>query len=128
MKMNLDCIRSVLLELEDLPLDIYGPADFTKSLKKYSLEDVNYSLIKLEEAGYIRAQISRTLGGDVEVFSVSDITFSGHQFLEKIRDDQVWGKTKSVAASIGSWALDVVTQIATAVISDLINCRLSGQS
>ena len=128
MKMNLDCIRSVLLELEDLPLDIYAPDDLEKTLKKYDFEDVNYSLIKLEEAGYVRAQISRTLGGDVEVFSVSDITFSGHQFLEKIRDDQVWGKTKSVAASIGSWALDVVTQIATAVISDLINRRLSGQS
>ena len=127
MKMDIDCIRSVLLELEELPLDIYTTEDLTKSIKKYGIKSVEYSIIKLEEAGYIRAGIARTLSGDVEVYCISDITFSGHQFLEKIRDNQVWQKTKNVAGSIGTRALDLIAQIATGVLTELVNKHLTGQ-
>lgn len=127
MKMDIDCIRSVLLELEELPLDVYTPEDLTKSINEHGIENVEYSIIKLEEAGYIRAGLTRTMSGDVEIFSISDITFEGHQFLEKIRDNRVWQKTKTVASSVGSRAFDVIVQIATAVFTELANKCLTGQ-
>lgn len=125
MKLDMECVRSVLLELEELPLGYYMPEDFSKSIKEYGENSVLYALAKLHEADYIHANIGRDMNAQYEFFGIYDITFSGHQFLEKIRDNRVWEKTKTIAGSVGSWAVDIIAQIATGIITELVSGRIS---
>lgn len=125
MKLEIDCVRDILLEFEDLPVGCYSPFIFERSVAKYGIDNVEYTLKKLSEAGYINADIYAFPNGQTEFNGIFDITFSGHQFLEKIRDNKVWAKTKSVAGSVGSRAFDVITQIATSVITGLISSHLN---
>lgn len=128
MRINNDCIRDVLLHLEEvLNFENFyqvSSDDDEETVLGYPLEDVVYSLVKLNEAGYIDAKIHKTLNPSTLVF-VSSITWSGHQFLDTIRPQTVWDKTKSSAAQIGSTSLTVLSQIAVTVASQVISNNLS---
>ena len=58
---------------------------------------------------------------------VKYLTPEGHQFLSNIREDNNWNKTKEIAASVGSNALDVIKDIASGVVASLIQSVLSGR-
>lgn len=120
MKLDIDCVRDVLLEFEELPINCYTPYIFKKSISQHGEDAVEYALAKLNEAGYIRADIRTFQNGQYDYYGIFDITFSGHQFLEKIRDNKVWSKTKMVTGAAGSRAFDVITQVATTIITEII--------
>lgn len=125
MQLNLDCIRDVLLELETFPIGSYTVNSFQNCLSKYSNEQILYTLTKLCEGNYINALFSRTLGGRPIISAVYDMTFQGHEFLEKIRSDNVWNNNlKPVFSSIGSMSLDVVSKVASTVIAALVTSKL----
>lgn len=44
MKLNIDCIRDVLLELETLPIGWYDITSFQNSVEKYGTDNVLYTL------------------------------------------------------------------------------------
>lgn len=124
MKLEIECVRDVLLELEEFPVNCYTPCDFKKSIKQHGDAAVDYALAKLSEAGYIRADIRTLQNGQYDYYGIFDITFPGHQFLEKIRDNNVWSKTKAVTKTVGSAAFDVITQVATSIITEIISKQL----
>ncbi|MCT6857334.1 MAG: DUF2513 domain-containing protein, partial [Bombilactobacillus mellis] len=59
-------------------------------------------------------------------FFFSDLTPEGHKFINDIRNEQNWKKTKSVAKSIGSFSIDALKSIASEVVTTAIN-KLLGQ-
>lgn len=127
MKINNDCVRDILLHLEK-ELDynniyIISSDDDQESVLGYTVAEVVYSLEKLYEAGYINAKVAKTLNPSTMVY-VNSITWSGHQFLDTIRPQTVWEKTKQDAAQIGSTSLTVLSQIAVTVASQLISKNL----
>lgn len=124
MVLDIECVRAVLLEFEGFPLGIYTPNNFVKSIACYGADNVEYTLAKLTEAGYISAELYPFRGGSPEFNGIFDITFAGHQFLETIRDGKVWQKTREVANSIGSRSFDIITKIAVNVLSGLISAKL----
>jgi hypothetical protein len=125
LKMNIDCIRDVLLELESFPMGCYVVDSFEQSIRKHGKPDVVYSLMKLAEAEYINANYVRTMDGRPHITAVFDMTFRGHEFLEKIRSDTIWSTNiKPILSSIGSISFDAITQIASSVITSLISARL----
>lgn len=128
MKLNIDCVRDVLLCLEDLlkfgenlacPSLKYEKILNYKTCEKYSKEEIIYTLQKLEEANYIEAIFA---GSDMQILKVvvNSITFWGHDFLENIRNDCVYEEVKSKATKVGSFALDIIKQISVAVITSRI--------
>lgn len=128
MKLNIDCVRDVLLCLEDLlkfgenlayPSIKYEEILNYKTCKKYSKEEIVYTLQKLKEANYIEAIFA---GSDMQILKVvvTSITFWGHDFLENIRNDSVYEEVKSKATKVGSFALDIIKQIAIIVITNRI--------
>lgn len=120
MKLNLDCIRSVLLQIEMLPLN--EDMSFSKlcsCLSNYTADDIAYSCIKLKEADYIEACIAYADDCTV-VMNISDITFNGHQFLSNIRENKIWNGTKVICEQIGSKSLDAVANIAANIVTALI--------
>ena len=128
MKLNIDCVRDVLLCLESLlkfgenleyPALKYEEILNYKTCKEYSKEEIVYTLQKLEEANYIEANF---YGSDQFIFKiiVTSITFWGHDFLENIRNDSVYEEVKSKATKVGSFAFDIIKQIAILVIATRI--------
>lgn len=44
------------------------------------------------------------------------ISWEGYEFIEKIRDPEVWRKTKEGAASVGSWSVKLLGDVAAGFI------------
>lgn len=121
MKLNVDCVRDVLLQMEKAE---YGepiyPKRIYETLPRYSEDDINYSIVKMNEAGFIKASINSHIGYDYTIVRLDDITYQGHQFLANVRENKVWTATKSVMGKIGATSLQAATQIATSVVTELV--------
>lgn len=105
MKRDWDIIREVLLKIESVeghtPI---GSDDFEHDNKL-----VAYNMTLMLEAGLIGGANARTLDGHVYV---ERMTWQGHEFLDSIRDDTIWGKTKDKAVSKGlGLTFDMVVSI-----------------
>ena len=117
MKLIHDCVRDVMLFLENnLTYEEYL---YTRKIKlnKYKTNDILYTLDKLSEAGFITIT-GKTM--DDDNFYVTSITYNGHQFLDNIRDSKVWKQTKSILSTFTSTSLGIVQNIASQVISNII--------
>ena len=56
----------------------------------------------------------------VVFFSVGGLTWEGADYLDKVRDDSVWAKTKNLAAEKGvPLVVETVKTISSAVVSSL---------
>lgn len=123
MRLNPDCVRDILLEMETAGYqESILVSDLTLRLPKYSSDEINYSIFKMKEANLISANITRDLLG-VRPYSLDDITYAGHQFLANIREDNIWKGVKGVAKKVGSTSIDAFTQIASNVIAELIKAQ-----
>lgn len=78
----------------------------------------------LKEAGYINADIHLYPNGQYDYYGVFDITFPGHQFLETIRENRVWNKTKGILGKVGSSSFSLISQIATSLLTDIAGTYL----
>ncbi|PHL20883.1 DUF2513 domain-containing protein [Enterococcus faecium] len=129
MKLNQDCVRDILLELEkklDLNTQLYKNDLLTfSSYEKYGEKDFFYTLLKLTEAGYLNAKV--TAGANNPVFSVniSSISWKGHEFLDSVRDNEVWKQTKSIIFKFSSVSITTIENIASNVITQLISKQLN---
>ena len=123
MKLNHDCVRELMLYLEE-NLECSSVLSIHKiDIPKYQFEEILYTAKKLKEAGYIRSKT--TVGGidNVRMY-ITEITWDGHKFLDTIRDDQVWSHTKSILSKVSSASISFVSNIASQVLANLIQQQL----
>ena len=136
MELNADCVRDVMKYLEVVPyvtLTDDGAiayrrvqfSDICEALESYSETVVFYTLSNLEQAGFIDMD-EQWGGGGLYACSVNFITYEGHEFLEKIKADATWEKTKSIAGKVGNFGLQMVAKIAEGVATAAINKQLLG--
>lgn len=145
MRLNLDCVRQILLIVEentglrkycffiDSSLnesqtaigDSLIPApDYQHSLlKKFDNDELIYHINYCAEAGLLSIDTSYGLYQIV----IKDLTPKGHDFLENIRDNKVWSGVKSIASKVGATTLDSVIQISSNVITQLIRAQFGIQ-
>ena len=120
MKLNPDCIRDILLTVEELsapgkPVAI--PEKSQERMMKYPKDVVQYHVLQCEASHLICGVKLYSKGR----YMIQDLTPAGHKFIENIRQDNIWNNTKAIAAKVGSWSLDAIAQIASSVITELIN-------
>lgn len=75
MKLNNDCVRDLMLYIEE-HVDLYDSVSIKDiNLNNYSLDEMIYTTSKLHEAGYINAKIEQ----DFEVFDadIFSLTWKG---------------------------------------------------
>lgn len=127
MKLNHDCVRDLLLYIEENCSYNNEISLNHLSLKNYTVEDIVYSADKLIEADYINCLRSPCLDDGMPTIIAVSITFSGHQFLDNIRDNKVWSETKSILSRVTSTSISFASSVAAQVLSNLIskNMRLS---
>jgi len=117
MKRDMDLIRKVLLAIEDQYIDV--PL-YNLKVEGYDLESIAYHCKILYEAELISDY--KRLFAD---FGVGSLTWEGHEFLDKIRDDTVWGKTKETMKDKGiPFGLDAVKQISSAIVGVMIQAAI----
>jgi len=122
MKLNHECVRDLMLAIESV--EIVEPFLLTyfyedqESLKIYTLDELFYTTLVLEGAGFLNAE-DRSHGSGPEAI-IRTITWEGHQFLDNIRDDGVWKDTKAVVSKLSSVSLGVVSDVASKIIAELI--------
>lgn len=122
MKLNCDCVRSVLLTVEksktideELNLNPLTVETIFEQLTKYEDNEILYTIEKLKEAGYINATVSFAAGHFIDG-TVSSITYSGHEYLDNIREPEVWRKVKAMLKNAGAITLPFISQAAQMLI------------
>lgn len=119
MILNPDCIRYILLTLE--PLTVHGQKlciDYSNSHRyrsDYSEEEFFYHLQQCINFKYISGNYKP------KCFFIEDLTPKGHTFLADIKSEANWKTTKDIALKVGSFSLDMLKEIATNVVSNLIS-------
>lgn len=135
MKLNPDCVRDVLLYLES-NLNYIDRADcilehneitfntIAESLSQehgYDKDSINYSIEKLLEVGFITSNtLSRGRNNSIIYAPISDITWNGHQFLNNIRQQNIWDATKAGAKKIGATSISALSMIAMEIIKAIV--------
>lgn len=135
MKLNHECVRDVLLAIEnsqrffvndenEIEKADLSPDDLYQELSKYSKEDIFYAAYNLEQAGFISMSI-KWLNSIATYWSVSYMTFAGHEFLDNIRDEKRWKGIKKALPAIRNYSLEAIEAVASGMTSAAINAFLS---
>lgn len=103
MKRDMDVVRDLLLwmEAQDDHLFMLGELPHMGSFNA-TLAHVQM----LESGGYLE----RTPNGAYR------ISWLGFEFLDKVRDAEIWRKTKDGAQKVGSWSVKLLGDLATGYI------------
>ena len=127
MKLNYDCVRSVLLTVEksktideELNLNPLTVETIFEQLPKYEDNEILYTIEKLKEAGYINAALQFAAGHFIDG-AVSSITYSGHEYLDNIREPEVWRKVKAMLKNAGAITLPLISQAAQMLIGSQLS-------
>ena len=113
-KRNLETIRNLLLMAEATPIDDSdgfntGIVDLMDQIDS----DKGYQLGLMKDAGWIE-------GKEVSI-GLFRLTSSGHDYLDAIRDDNIWNNTKKVVAETGGSAtLDIIKSLAIGLLKTKI--------
>ena len=125
MKLNPDCVRDILFVVEEYSTysnDVSEDKLYKKLIPKYSQEEILYHVRQCEHSGLF-LKVQHYFGG----FSIQDLSPYGHQFINDIRQDTNWNRTKDIAKNVGSFSLDVLKDISSQVITNLISNQLDNK-
>ena len=122
MRLNADCVRDVMLFLEE-NLELVSFLDCSNIEINYTSNDVTYTCAKLIEAGYLIGNTKVDLSGHMKVV-INSITWNGHQFLDNVRSNTVWKKTKETAIKLGSVSVSFLSNIAAQIIANVISGKI----
>ena len=107
MKLDKDLVRDILLALENDDEDSFGYKDL--SLDDHTQEEVTYHVCILAEGGFLTAMDLSTLDG--YDWRAQRLTYDGHEFLDTIRDGEVWKLTKDTAKKAGVGSLKLLFEV-----------------
>lgn len=106
MRRDLDLVRTILKTCADsnepVPMSTFADAAHTTDLVAYHIDI-------MQEAGLINATIIRGMNERTVHATIDSLTWEGNDFLDAVRSDGLWSKTKQrIATTIGSVSFDVV--------------------
>lgn len=131
MKINSDCLRNLLLCIEEntsfsepfhYDKTIHISSNMNDSIKKvlssYDSETISYHIRYCIDGGILICPEPE----ENPYFSYFDcyLSFKGHEFLDKIRDPKAWKIIRSVAVAAGSCSVGALSQAAAAYFGSLI--------
>lgn len=120
MRLNYDCIRDILLTIEEVTtfdknFEFYRDSD-NLLLSKYQPEEILYHIKQLNLAGLLYGH-GHMQDGDI---IIDDLSWEGHDFLNNIRNQDVWNKTKNLAKELGVYSLKSLSLISAKYVTQLV--------
>ncbi len=124
MKLNYDCVRDVMLAIED-NLEFgneWTINNLVELLPDYTENEIHYACLKLHEGGYLNALTAQGFGiAPSMIARIQDLTFDGHELLGTIRPQSVYEKTKKkVLKELGSASLSIFSSVASSVAKSML--------
>jgi hypothetical protein len=119
MRRDPDLERQILLAIEshnpeaDRDIDLNGFTD-------WPARQVSYQIMLLDEAQLIKADELPDTEDDVSWSVPQRLTMAGHEYLDTIRDEEVWRRTKEGARVVGSFSLDTLGALARGLLREKI--------
>lgn len=117
---DLDLLRSILIKTEasDGSQRLILSAFTTES---HNEKAVSGHIKLLLDAGYIEASRRSSINQPYDFYWVERITMAGHDYLEAVRNDTVWNKTKIKLRETGlSVTLEMVKSVAVATLKETL--------
>ena len=114
MKRDLDLVRRILLDIEerDEGAQTFGWATFVED--GYPLEAIHYHVQLLNDAGLIQAD--ELVPGQ---WWPERMTWTGHEFLDAARNDELWAKAKrQVQNKVGSAPFQLVHDLLIQMVQE----------
>lgn len=114
---DMDLIRDLLLKVEENP-EMNGTREFMYDnpedlgIAGRSVDEVAYHIKLLIQEQFLEGSVTAAFPMHI----VSSLTWDGHEFLDNIRDQGIWDKTKKRIEGLSSVALKVVASIAEAEV------------
>lgn len=122
MKRDMELIRKILFKIEQ---EVDNLAVYDLEIEGYSMNQVAYHCSILSEGGYILDYDGEYGSDELNCFGISRLTWKGHDFLDNIRDDTIWNKTKNIIKKEGlPLVFDVVKSISTGIITGMIKSAI----
>lgn len=129
MKLNIDCVRDILLYLEELlEVDIDKNQMISVSLHqiqnhfetKYAPEDVWYTILKFREAKFIDGTFMDSNKSKMFICNIDDIMWDGHNFLNNIRPKSICDATKAGAKKLGTVSIAALSMISSEITKTIV--------
>lgn len=125
MRLDMDCVRDVLLALEKLT-DVnenhlhrrITTEHVCKEVPNFDEKEVYNALYTLYQADFIEADNIDFCGGSDII--VEAITWQGYELLNNLRSDQVWASMKEKIKPLGTVSMQVLADLATKIVSDFL--------
>lgn len=121
MTRNWTIIRAILKRLE--ASSTANTVLNAKDMPPFDEQEVAYNIRLLSEAGYIKANILESKSGDGRIAAAlaRSLTNSGHELLDTVRNDTVWGKIEDKFKTNGvEMTIDLVISVGKKVIENLL--------
>ena len=117
MQRNWDIIRKILIEIEWLPTE---DSEFNSNeLSEVDSEATAYHMRLLLEAQLIVGGCRDAMGP--RFCHASRLTWTGHEFLDNIKNESIWRKIKASARSKGvELSFSVIKDLAQTLIASLL--------
>lgn len=116
MQRDLNLLRSLLLKIEASSTRVSDTA-LVEGISSDS-QLARHQLYLAHQAGLIKGNILNTLQ-ELYIKNI-ELTWEGHEFLDSIRDPEIWEKTKCEVTKIGSFSFDLVKNLAKGFIKKKI--------
>lgn len=114
MERNMDLCRLILFKIET---EYRSTALYNLNIDGFDLDTVAYHCKILADAGLLDSY-EPTYGDDrIYTFSVGSLTWAGHDFLDKIRENTMWNRIKDkIKENTLPMTLEVIKNVATNLI------------
>lgn len=129
MKRDYDLIRDLLFQVERSSKNAIdqSPWHVFKSDKE-SNEVINYHVRLMKEQGLffkrtVTLKSKDSAGRPVAKFLPDALSSKGQDFLDEIRNPEVWKKTKGVAEDVGSFGFELVKNLAEGFVKTEVKKR-----
>lgn len=117
MQRNWDIIRKILIEIESLPTE--DSVFSSNELQGVDAEAVAYHMRLLLEAQLIVGGCRNAVGPPF--CHAGRLTWEGHEFLDKIKNETLWRQIKATARTKGvDLSFTVIKDLAKALIASVI--------
>lgn len=118
MRLDPDCVRNILMTVEEtssvdtvVSITPENYKDYQK-LKEYEFAKLAYHIRQCELTGFF---FQASCDYDF-AYTILDLSPKAHDFLANIRDNTFWNKVKRKAAELGTTSLEMIPQIAAAML------------
>lgn len=119
MKLDKELVREILLAVEAHD-EAHGWMEL--AIEGRTAKEVSYHVMLLDEAGFLSGI---SLGGINHFeWQPKRLTYTGHEFLDTVRDPEVWRRTKEGAEKAGVAGLGVLLELGKAYGKQLLKERL----